>query len=785
MTKSLIPGSLIFLLALFAGITDVSGQSCLTGKIIQSGSGTPVQDVNIKINDSFGGITCADGIFRICSLPPETVSIQISHMGYNPVQLTWVLKPGENRLNDILLQPSFISMDELVITATRTDSRLMNTPVRVNMITPGQINQLPLQNIDDALRFTPGLNVGRPSGIFSSKSTISMRGMSGKEQARVLVLLDGIPINKSDGGTVDWNLVDVSSIDRIEVTKGPGSAIYGGNAMGGIINMITKKTEDNFFLNASLEYGTYQTFGGRLRTGSAIKLKTPDVSWNWSVNIFHKQSEGYITQSEADVAANPYIEKSNMRETGLGLKTSLSIKDKHRLDLSISVFDDRRGNGEKVHQSEGNTTDHDSYGIRLNYSGTLGNPETGLKVSSVLFTQVEFYKKVNEYLKDDYTWYNVLSERADMGWMNTITKRLGTYHQLTAGADLKNGIVDAYDEYYTSTDIVYNKGKMSAAAAFIQDEIKLFSNKVSLLAGIRYDVSRFYDGAFFIDNPTMETSFMRDYEVPVMQTQTWSAVSPRLSVQYRWSEDTRVFAGYSKGFRPSVLDDLCRSGRIKGGFKLANPYIKPEFLNNFETGLDLGIAGNLNWSSSVYYSKGKGFQYYVANGMTIDMGFGERPILIRANISSVEIYGLETDIRYTPVRNLSVFVNYAYTSSKIDQYRKIAQKDTINLSGKYMTDVPEQLLATGASYSGRHFQASAWIKYTGSAYINDQNIYDELVKSDQYPAFTTVDLKISKTFREKYQLSLNIQNLLDTKYYDSKYAVCPGRFITAEISFKL
>ena len=205
------------------------------------------------------------------------MSIHISHMGYNPVQLNWVLKPGENRLNDILLQPSFISMDELVITATRTDSRLMNTPVRVNMITPGQINQLPLQNIDDALRFTPGLNVGRPFGIFSSKSTISMRGMSGKEQARVLVLLDGIPINKSDGGTVDWNLVDVSSIDRIEVTKGPGSAIYGGNAMGGIINMITKKTEDNFFLNASLEYGTYQTVGGRLRTGSAIKLKTPDV----------------------------------------------------------------------------------------------------------------------------------------------------------------------------------------------------------------------------------------------------------------------------------------------------------------------------------------------------------------------------------------------------------------------------------------------------------------------------------------------------------------------------
>jgi outer membrane receptor protein involved in Fe transport len=67
-------------------------------------------------------------------------------------------------------------------------------------------------------------------------------------------------------------------------------------------------------------------------------------------------------------------------------------------------------------------------------------------------------------------------------------------------------------------------------------------------------------------------------------------------------------------------------------------------------------------------------------------------------------------------------------------------------------------------------------------YINDQNTWDEILLSDKYPAYTTIDLKLWRTIKEHYKISLNVQNLLDVKFYDSKYAVCPGRFITAEFA---
>ena len=164
------------------------------------------------------------------------------------------------------------------------------------------------------------------------------------------------------------------------------------------------------------------------------------------------------------------------------------------------------------------------------------------------------------------------------------------------------------------------------------------------------------------------------------------------------------------------------------------------------------------------------------------MGFGDRPVFVRANISEVEIYGAEAEIRYDILPKLSVFANYAYTHSTILNYTKIAQNDTIDLAGKFLTDIPKHIITVGFNWDNQFINSSLFVRYNGSMYINDQNTVDEIINFDQYPAFTTVDLKIWKSFKKNYKLSLNIQNLMDVKYYDSKYAVCPGRFITGEFA---
>jgi iron complex outermembrane receptor protein len=673
-----------------------------------------------------------------------------------------------------------IHLKEFVITATRTDKPVIDIPMRVNVLNAGLLYQIPVKSLDDALQMVPGINISRPFGVLSSKATVTMRGMNGKEQARVLVLVDGLPVNKSDGGTVDWNMIDLSFVEKIELTKGAGSSLYGGNAMGGVINIITRTPSEGLKGQASLEYGTFNTYGAKVNLGDKHVFGSNGRAFYWMANTFYRQSEGYITQSEADQLANPYIVKSNMAEYGLAFKSGVQFNRKHSLEVKINLYNDRRGTGEKVYQPEGNTTDHDSYSINLNYREKMQKAE----IRSMAYLFEEDYKKVNEYLKDDYTWYDVLSVRRDLGWISYLSANLPGKNQLTAGYEMKLGSVDAYDQYYTSSDVVYNEGKMLTYALFMQDEARLWKDKITLIAGIRFDQSKFFDGSFRIEKPTRETDFMFSRQVPVMTEKSWSAISPRLSLQYKFNPSDRVYVLYSRGFRTSVLDDLCRSGRIKGGFKLANPGIKPEFLNNIEAGMDYLLMKKLQFAASAYYSMGKDFQYYVSNGQTIDMGFGDRPVFIRANISSVEITGVEAELKYNLDDKLSVFGNYGFNHSVITDYQKIAGNDTIDLSGKYITDVPEHVFSLGGTWINSIVNSSLTIRYTGSMWVNDQNIMDEILLDDQYSAFTTADLRIWKEIRKHYLASLTVQNLFDVKYYDSKEAVCPGRFITWTITYK-
>lgn len=762
---------------------SLSAQSCINGFVLDAVTGKSLPGASITTGSMLGTIADKDGKFRLCGLEGDSAQISVSYVGYQTVRKTVALNSASIQIR---LTEKISEIETFVVTATRTDSRISNTPVRINQLGPELIQSLPAQSVDEVLKMAPGVNFSRSFGILSTKATVTMRGMSGKEQGRVLILMDGIPMNKSDGGGFDWNLVDMGMVQKIEVTKGAGSAIYGGNAMGGIINIITKKPEENFFVNAGLEYGSFNTMGGKISTGGNIQVKNPGDSWTWMANTFYRQSDGYITQPEADVMANPYIVKSDLMEAGAGFRTRYSFKGKHSIGLTLNYYNDNRGTGEKVFQPRGNTTEHDSYGANLNYQGRFGK----FSLLSAAYFLNEDYKKVNEYLKDDYTWYEVLSTRRDLGWLTSLTRPVGNSHKLTAGFDFKQGSVDAWDKYYTSTDIVYNAGKMNTSSFFVQDEIGLLQDKFRILAGMRYDMARFFDGSFYTEAPTQETVFMDVYHNKAMPLHIRSAFSPRLSAHYRWSDNNRVYVGYSRGFRPAVLDDMCRSGRIKGGFKVASPDLKPEYLNNIEAGFDLspfgrGILQNLLLETSAYYSRGSDFQYYVTNGQTIDMGFGERPILIRANISEVEIYGAEISFNYKINTSVSVYGGYAFANAEILDYTKIALNDTIDLSGKFMTDVPKNIVTAGVSWLNRFVNAGLAFRYTGAMYINDQNSVDELLNARQYPAHTTVDLKFWKPVNRHFQLSLNVQNIFDVRIYDSKYNVGPGRFITAGIIYTL
>jgi iron complex outermembrane receptor protein len=763
----------LFIILFIATCCYAYSQGGIEGVVLGKSDGKPISGVHISIGSRINA-TDVNGKFFFENVEEGRYNLTASAVRFAKQEVSITIVNGKNQKIEILLEEEDIFLDEVKISATRTESRISDIPGRVEVISPEKIAFSSAQTVDEVLTLLPGIQNSRSFGLFSHKATISMRGVSGKEQARTLVLLNGIPVNKADGGSVNWNLISTGEVERIEVVKGPGSALYGGNAMGGIINVITKKPQKPFEASLTADYGTYNTkgvrgqFGGKLQNG-----------FYWTANGAFRNSDGYITQSIPDQQANPFIVKSTFEEKVVNLGAGYSTSEKFNADVEFTVYDDMRGTGELVFQPEGNTTDHDTYQFRSAFSGKSGK----LSWSASVFYLEEHYKRVSEWYKDDYTWYDVLSVRNDYGLLSGISYAMNN-HSFTTGIDIRNGAVDASDIYYTSTDRVDNRGKMNFYGIYLQDEISMMEGKIMMVAGLRYDLASFFDGAFIIHSPSAETTFMDQYQFSDVEDVSWGAISPRFSVQYKPNQNFRIYAGYGRGFRPSVLDDLCRSGRVRGGFKVANPNLKPEYLDNFELGTDLKLASWIKVTASAFYSRGTDFLYYVSTGDSIDMGFGLRPIMVRSNISEVDIFGFETDFTASPLRFLNVFGNYAFASSKISGYTPLNPED-FNLEGKYLTDVPKNSFTLGAMFRSKIVNAGLTCRYTGEMFINDQNIYDDIVLSDRYPAVFTIDLKLSREVFHYGTVSLSIQNILDKKIYESKGAVGPGRFIVLEFGVKI
>jgi outer membrane receptor protein involved in Fe transport len=762
----------VFFIVLILPILSFSQES-VKGKVICGKTKQPITLAHVTLAELITS-TNDNGEFYFVNVNTGTQNIAITAIGYRSYQQRIIIEKGANQEIEVFLDLDDVFLDEVVISATRTESKIGDIPGRVVVLTPERIALSSYQSVDELLALLPGVHTARSFGLFSFRATVSMRGVSSKEQARTLVLLDGVPVNKADGGSVNWNLISTGEIERIEVIKGPGSALYGGNAMGGIINIVSKKPTKPIEGSVTASYGTYNTkgvnakFAGNLNNG-----------FYWAANSTFRNSDGYITQSLADRQSNPYITKSTFEEKVVHLKTGYRRSESFSAEVDFTLFDDVRTTGEQVYQSLGNTREYDTYQIRSVFKGKAGN----VQWNASTFFQREFYKRVSEWMKDDYTWYDVLSVRSDYGVLTSANYTSGI-HLLTGGIDVRLGEVDASDIYYTSTDQVDNRGKMDFYGLYFQDEISLFKDRLKFTAGLRYDYARFYDGEFVIHNPSSETNFMNEYQFSDQDDVFWGAFSPRLSVQFKPNSIYRVYASYSRGFRPSVLDDLCRSGRVRGGFKVANPNLTPEYLNNFELGGDYKPKQWLRLSGSAFFSKGFDFLYYVSTGETIDMGFGPRPIMIRYNISEVDILGYEVDFSASPVRYLNIFGGYAYASSKITGYEPIDPND-FNLEGKYLTDVPMHSFSAGVFVRTKIIDASVTSRYTGKVYINDQNTFDDWVLSNQLPAVFTIDIKLSKQIYKHVGVSLSVQNLLDKKIYESSMSVGPGRFFMLEVKAKI
>ena len=757
---------LLVCLILTISPASVVAQDDISGYVKDSHTLEPLAGANVILPGLRKGTsTDAEGFFRIVGMLPSRVNVKISFIGYGDTLLSVSLNEFKGLV--VLMEPDSVEMESVVVTASRITQSMSDIPQRVEIIDGETIERYPGTNTDNLLKMIPGINVNRSWGIFSRNASVTMRGMPGS--SRSLILLDGVPLNKTAGGTVSWHLVTPEEIERIEVVKGPGSTMYGNNAMGGVINILTKQPLKRLAGFADIGYGTYNTLKAQVNVSGNQLKEAKGLFWRYGG--FYRQGDGYVLEpgeNRDSINSEAYLVEGNANGM-LGYRFS----SKSKVEIDYRHYQDKRGSGIKVYEDDGSYESFTNNNLTMAFKGRAGR--FTLNAKGFYFNEGYFRQSENVNSSGEYKLLDTETDKDDFGLWLTMASALGRAHQLTAGLDLKNGILDNREIYRTSTDDIRTMGNLLFAALFLQDEISLKDGRLKVVAGLRLDHARFYGGKLEVKDPTSRTGFTGTFTETFPES-SWVSLSPKLALNYQVFPHLRSYVSASTGFMPPRLDDLAGSRKIRRGFKIANPDLLPETLWNVEWGVDWTTLDKLEIKPSVFYSRGNDFQYLVATGDYIDSGAEDPvPVYQRQNVSQVEVAGAELGIRYPFTHKLILNAAYTYSYSKILDYQSAGPLD---LTGKTLNEVPENIVYLGLSWKNRVLDVFIDYSFTDEQWYDEENT--EVIES-----YSVVNIRLSRKIVKGLVASLDIQDLLDEQYIDRKGYLSPGRFIMFGIKYSI
>ncbi|MPM05736.1 hypothetical protein SDC9_52027 [bioreactor metagenome] len=227
---------------------------------------------------------------------------------------------------------------------------------------------------------------------------------------------------------------------------------------------------------------------------------------------------------------------------------------------------------------------------------------------------------------------------------------------------------------------------------------------------------------------------------------------------------------------PPAIDDMTRSGKIRKGIKIANPFLEPEVLYNAETGIQWSIREKLIIEPSVYYSIADNMIYQVWTGDSVEvLSDGPKPMIQKRNVSQGTVAGAEISLTYKPKSWLILQAGYSYNDSKITRYDALA--GDADLTGLYMAEVPKHLASVDARFKYRIYTLTTEYRYTGETFTDDEN-------TGIIEDYHVVNLSLGARIKN-YNLSISVNDLFDAQFIDKKGYLSPGRFFSAKVSVKL
>lgn len=413
--------------------------------------------------------------------------------------------------------PQNFFLDEMVVTATRTPVKIVDANANINVITAKEIENNHYTSLEEAVRNVPGVQFLSYGLAGYSASAFRMNGAD-----NTVVLIDGVRANHA-GQAFQASYFDIGNVERIEVLKGAASALYGADAKGGVINIITKKVDGN---KTKLEVSV----GNFCTENYSLHNQGKDKSWSYSIDA-KKYRQGDIEDGDG----NKWMQDKDGNAVNLRITKDLGEGSNITVGYDYNKFDFLYENTTQYVGSNGRT----NYGNVEEKAYTLQyNQKIDDNMTNTLSIRNSDYKRLSIKSKNGSAQRN---RYKTLSISDYITKNFDDIHNLTVGVD-----------YVKDNDVVKGEStyaKIYSKAIYAQDEWKL-TDKWKLTYGARFD------------------------------DHSWagSKTTPRATLGYKFDDNTNVYFAYSEFFvAPTISNYTYGNG---------NPNIKPEEGKNYEIGIN-------------------------------------------------------------------------------------------------------------------------------------------------------------------------------------------------------
>lgn len=735
---------LLLIITLLKVTLSVGAQTgYITGSVVSGNDSIEFASVGLKAT-SYGSTTDSSGHFIIPGIPYGDYTIIVSMVGYQQQSKKLTLSGAQPAVSiDFDLQETTASLEQVVVTGTRTSKKITNSPVIVNVIDQAVLESTQSVSLSEGLKFQPGLRVETDCQT-CNYTQLRMNGLQGGYSQ---ILINSRPIFSPLTGLYGMEQIPTNMIERIEVVRGGGSALYGSGAVGGTVNVITKLP-----VKSGYDIGfTYQNINGaneNIMSGNATVLnESSNAGATFFVNL--RQRDWY------DANGDNFSEIPEIKNNSFGVNAFFIPEENQKVEINFSSLNEYRYGGEMIDspphlalQSEERT-----------HNIIVGNIDHRIKFkdeNSSLLTYAAFQKTYRDHytgiIPDTPEEIEVHLADPPYGTSHNTTWQAGTQFNynfrdfpqgsnlLTLGAEyVEDDILDMIDAYnYRIDQTTRNLG------AFFQSDWEI-GNKLNLLSGLRIDHHNLVDHLI---------------------------ASPRFSLLYRPYETTQLRATWGTGFRaPQAFDSDLHIAFAGGGVsrvQLADDLIQ-ERSNSF--------SGSVNFDKATeHYIYGftlEGFHTYLKNAFYLhplgEDKFGE--VFEKQNGDGATVKGITVEFRANYDEKLQLDAGMTFQRSEYDN--PIENSEVLPPTSEFLRTPDNYGYGTLTLTPNKRWNLAANLTYTGSMLLihfagAPEQTEDEYLRTE---AFTEVGFRSSYTvlfpeFKTGLEIFGGIKNIFNA-YQDN------------------